>query len=50
MPALAKRLVSLFALLAAGAALAQGYWSREGEISTDMGSHAEFAFTRIIFE
>jgi hypothetical protein len=50
MPALAKRLVSLFALLAAGAALAQGYWSREGEISTDMSSHAEFAFTRIIFD
>lgn len=30
--------------------LAQGRWSREGEISTDLNSYAEFAFTRIIFD
>ncbi len=31
---------------------AQGQWrgSREGELTTDPGSHAEFAFTRIIFK
>ena len=50
MPSFAKRLVLFVCLLAAGAALAQGYWSREGEISTDLESYAEFAFTRIIFD
>lgn len=30
-------------------ALGQGRWGREGEISTDLNSYAEFAFTRIIF-
>jgi hypothetical protein len=37
-------------LLCAGIALAQGRWYREGELSTDPASHAEFAFTRIIFK
>lgn len=36
-------------LLAAGLSLAQRGWQREGQISTDPASHAEFAFTRIIF-
>lgn len=37
-------------LLIAGLALAQDPWSREGTISTDLNSYAEFAFTRIIFK
>ena len=36
--------------LLAGVALAQDPWSREGTISTDLRSYAEFAFTRIIFK
>ena len=36
--------------LAAFAALAQRSWQREGELSTDRASYAEFAFTRIIFD
>jgi hypothetical protein len=35
--------------LGAAAAVAQDRWSREGELSTDRSSHAEFSFTRIIF-
>ncbi len=37
-------------LLTAFAALAQRTWQREGELSTDRASYAEFAFTRIIFD
>ena len=37
-------------LLVTGFALAQDPWSREGEITTDTNSYAEFAFTRIIFK
>ena len=46
-----QRAIAILALiLLAGWAAAQGYWTREGEISTDDNSYAEFAFTRIIFE
>lgn len=45
------RKVVFFLLLAiVGVAAAQSRWNREGEISTDTKSYAEFAFTRIIFE
>ena len=37
-------------LLASLQSAAQDRWSREGQISTDLNSYAEFAFTRIIFE
>jgi len=37
-------------LLAALTALGQSRWNREGELSTDRNSYAEFAFTRIIFK
>jgi hypothetical protein len=37
-------------LLASCAASAQRSWQREGELSTDRASYAEFAFTRIIFD
>ena len=50
MRSLVKRLLLTAFLLAAGVAAGQGYWSREGEISTDLNSYAEFAFTRIIFK
>lgn len=40
----------LLLTLCVGTLLAQGRWSREGEISTDLNSYAEFAFTRIIFD
>ena len=39
-------LLSLFT----GIALAQWGWQREGQLSTDPASYAEFAFTRIIFD
>ena len=46
-----QRAIAILALiLLAGWAAAQGFWNREGEISTDDSSYAEFAFTRIIFE
>ncbi len=38
------------ALLCAGAASAQYTWQREGQLSTDPASYAEFAFTRVIFK
>lgn len=42
---------SLFLLLIlTGVALAQSRWNREGELTTDPQSDAEFAFTRIIFK
>jgi len=45
------RKVVFFLLLAiVGVVAAQSRWNREGEISTDTKSYAEFAFTRIIFE
>ena len=37
-------------LLIACTALAQRAWQREGQISTDPRSYAEFAFTRVIFQ
>lgn len=37
-------------LIVASMAAAQSFWSREGELSTDLNSYAEFAFTRIIFK
>ena len=40
----------LLLLFAAVTALGQSRWNREGELSTDPESHAEFAFTRIIFK
>ena len=44
-------LILLAALVVAGTAFGQrGRWGREGEISTDLNSYAEFAFTRIIFD
>ena len=46
-----QRSVTLFILLIlVGTAGGQGRWSREGEITTDVNSYAEFAFTRIIFK
>jgi hypothetical protein len=49
-----RRTAGILGLLAlvvfAQAALGQGRWGREGEISTDLNSYAEFAFTRIIFD
>jgi hypothetical protein len=33
----------------AGGAWSQGRWGHEGQISTDLNSYAEFAFTRVIF-
>ena len=45
------RTLSLILLLSiAGIALAQRTWQREGELSTDPASYAEFAFTRVIFD
>ena len=41
---------ALMLALLAGAADAQSRWNREGELSTDPNSYAEFAFTRIIFK
>ncbi len=40
----------LLLLFASLNAAAQYGWNRKGELSTDMNSHAEFAFTRIIFK
>lgn len=37
-------------LIVAGVATAQSFWSKEGELSTDLNSYAEFVFTRIIFK
>lgn len=37
-------------LFATGLALAQMAWQREGELSSDPASYAEFSFTRIIFD
>ena len=37
-------------LLCAGIASAQYSWQREGQLSTDPASYAEFAFTRVIFK
>ena len=45
-----KKVLPIIFLLLADVGLAQDPWSREGTISTDLDSHAEFAFTRIIFE
>lgn len=36
-------------VLTAGAAMAQSRWNREGQLSTDLNTSAEFAFTRVIF-
>ena len=40
----------ILAFAAIGVTFAQDRWSREGTISTDLNSYAEFAFTRIIFK
>ncbi|MDH4072546.1 MAG: DUF4159 domain-containing protein [Gammaproteobacteria bacterium] len=45
-----RKLLATVMLVIAGQAGAQDPWSREGEISTDLNSYAEFAFTRIIFK
>ena len=45
-----KTWLLLLLLLAGLTAVAQDRWSSEGELSTDLTSHAEFAFTRIIFK
>ncbi len=46
-----RLLFAIFILFAAGLqCVAQDRWSREGTISTDLNSYAEFAFTRIIFK
>jgi len=42
-------LLAIGLLIFAGDASAQDPWHREGRISTDLNSHAEFAFTRVIF-
>lgn len=47
---IAATVVLISLLLATCAALAQRSWQREGELSTDRASYAEFAFTRIIFD
>ena len=44
------RWLILFVALIAGTAAAQYIWHREGELSTDPASYAEFAFTRVIFD
>jgi hypothetical protein len=44
------KIALLLTLFCCGLALAQDRWSREGQISTDLNSYAEFAFTRIIFK
>jgi hypothetical protein len=44
-----KKLFPLVLMALIGSAMAQDRWNREGEISTDLNSYAEFAFTRIIF-
>jgi hypothetical protein len=45
------RTIGIAGLLAiAGLSAAQSFWNREGELSTDLNSYAEFAFTRIIFK
>ena len=40
----------ILAFAAIGVTFSQDRWSREGTISTDLNSYAEFAFTRIIFK
>ena len=42
--------LTLLLSLLTGIALAQWGWQREGQLSTDPASYAEFAFTRIIFD
>lgn len=42
--------LTIVLLLLAGLSLAQWGWQREGQLSTDPASYAEFAFTRIIFD
>jgi len=45
-----KILVVVVLFFVGYAAFAQDRWSREGQISTDTNSYAEFAFTRVIFK
>jgi hypothetical protein len=47
---LRTKIAFVLLLFCTSVALAQGRWSREGELSTDLNSYAEFAFTRIIFK
>ena len=47
---LRRAAILLTGIAIVGVAFAQDPWSREGTISTDMNSYAEFAFTRIIFK
>jgi hypothetical protein len=47
---LRNKVAFVLLLLYAAVAVGQSRWNREGELSTDMNSHAEFAFTRIIFK
>ncbi len=45
-----RKLLPLILIIVTSAACAQGRWSREGTLSTDANSYAEFAFTRVIFD
>jgi hypothetical protein len=47
---LQRTVVLIVSLVLVGVAFGQRRWSREGEITTDTNSYAEFAFTRIIFK
>ncbi len=46
---LRNKVAFVLLLICAGVVAAQSRWQSEGDLSTDPGSHAEFAFTRIIF-
>jgi len=48
--ALRTKNLLILIILCGGLVTAQDRWSREGQISTDPDSYAEFAFTRIIFK
>lgn len=50
MIATSHKFAVVLVILCSGIAAAQDRWSREGQISTDLNSYAEFAFTRIIFK
>ena len=45
-----RSLILTVLLIVTGAAGAQYAWQREGELSTDLASYAEFVFTRVIFD
>jgi hypothetical protein len=45
-----NKIAFVLLLICAGVVAAQSRWRSEGDLSTDPNSHAEFAFTRIIFK